>query len=139
LHYPKVDGAAEASHRQLQSEDHVQLLALEPQHGVAVLGHSQRLSPDAEHKASHDHQPEVTQYSAGGEDQLANEHDQHVDNGAQTDSEHPVDKEAAHKAEHDVWPRVDGVDQRELRGAEVEFLLEDVLQGTGVIVAKIGT
>jgi len=81
----------------------------------------------------------VAQDSAGGEDQLANEHDQHVDNGAQADAKHPVDEEAAHKAEHNIWPRVDGVNQRELGGAELQFLLENVLQCAGIIVAKIGT
>lgn len=104
LHYPEVDGTAEARHRQLESEDHVQLLALEPQHRIAVLGHSQRLSPNAEHKSSHDHQPEVAQHSAGGEDELAHQHDQHVDDGAQADAEDPIDQEASHKAQHNVWP-----------------------------------
>lgn len=139
MHYPEVDGTAEARHRQLESKDHVELLALEPQHRIAVLGHSQRLSPNAEHKAPHDHQPEVAQHSAGGKDELANQHDQHVDDGAQADAEDPIDQEAPHKAQHDVGPWIDGVDESELGGIQVQFLLKYILQGARIVVAKIGT
>ena len=42
----------------LESEDHVELLALEPADCVGVLRHGQRLAPDPEDEASPLHQPE---------------------------------------------------------------------------------
>ena len=63
-HSDEIQGRTDPGDAQLEAEDHVELLALEPGHGVGVLGHGQRLTADAEHESSDLHQGEVEEEAA---------------------------------------------------------------------------
>ena len=69
-HRDEIQGGADPGDAQLEAEDHVELLALEPGHCVGVLGDGQRLTADAEHEPADLHQGEVVEEATHGEDDL---------------------------------------------------------------------
>lgn len=137
LHHQKVDSAAKTSKRELQTKNHIELLALEPENRVIVLSDRQRFRTDAENESTEQHDIEGIRGGAECKHQLTNHQNEHVDNCAESNAKHSIDKKTADEAENHIGPGVDGIQHRKLGRGDIQVGLEVVLKGAGIIIAKV--
>lgn len=137
LHDKEVYGAADSRERKLKAEDHVQFLSFEPKHSVIILRYSQWFSPNSENEAPEQHDIKSVDRRAERKHQLTDHENEHVDDGAETNSKHPVNEKSTDKTENDIRPWIYRIQHRKLCRREVQIGFEIVLQCTGIIITKV--
>ena len=123
LHDQEVDGGAHPADAQLEAEHHVELLALEPGHGVGVESHVETLPSDTKTEPRQVHEPETLLESSNAQENLTEEYEDGEDDGPESEAKDGVYEKTPDDREDDVWPGVAGVERCELRGGEVESSL----------------
>lgn len=89
------------------------------------------------YKSTHDHHPECVHQCAGRKNQLSNQENEHVYDGSQANAKHTIYQETTNEAEDDIGPGINRVEHCELGRRKAQIFFEVVLQGRGIVIAKI--